>query len=448
MRRPLIVKYLFHPVGQGLFASGHLEICHPNGKSSSFSWVYDCGTTSSQKFIDAGLAHLSQTIGGPRPAIDLVIISHFDIDHISGIVKLLGIFPVRTLIIPLTPLWQRLSVLFDSTQYVEKSIIPFYLDPVAAISGINGARIEKIVLIPPSEGEGPPVQRSMDNDAPFPPGAGGDDINGDEGARIALTLPPGASEFAGDNESSGTYANTKVYKIAPGESLSCVGLFEFVPYNDACLINPRSAAFVAAASANSKALLGATSNYLRNDALRALKRQYEAEFKDSYERNAISLYIYAGPIRKGAAILSARHRRYEAGFEYKYDFPMRWCRGASHWEAVLKSAHTEHNIGANILYTGDGFLKTPDSWNRLASYLGLTRTVPLLVFQVMHHGSSANWRKTLARDVGARIAIFSSDPDHRRFKHPHDSVVDDFASCGEVAMVNKTVGFAFICAVV
>src|SRR5438034_1068539 len=74
--------YNFHPVGQGLFASG--RIYRDLDQSWFFQWVYDCGTSSSQKFVLDELAHLNAFNNG-RGRIDLATISHFDHDHISGI---------------------------------------------------------------------------------------------------------------------------------------------------------------------------------------------------------------------------------------------------------------------------------------------------------------------------------------------------------------------------
>jgi hypothetical protein len=39
------VEYLFHPVGQGLFASGRLL----SEKNEIFNWDYDCGSMSEKK---------------------------------------------------------------------------------------------------------------------------------------------------------------------------------------------------------------------------------------------------------------------------------------------------------------------------------------------------------------------------------------------------------------
>ena len=74
------VRYGFHGVGQGLFSSGSLELLS-RIPSRKFNWVYDCGTDSSQRYLDSALNDLEHdipTLGVGRPYLDLVTISHFD----------------------------------------------------------------------------------------------------------------------------------------------------------------------------------------------------------------------------------------------------------------------------------------------------------------------------------------------------------------------------------
>lgn len=44
----------------------------------------------------------------------------------------------------------------------------------------------------------------------------------------------------------------------------------------------------------------------------------------------------------------------------------------------------------------------------------------------MHHGSRNNWYEGVAQELEPIVSIFSSNPRHRRFKHPHGEVVRDF----------------------
>ena len=69
-------NFKFHPVGFGLFTSGKIE---------NFRFVYDCGTKSTQAFVENAIDSEFQA----GDVIDLLVISHFHKDHISGIKKLL-----------------------------------------------------------------------------------------------------------------------------------------------------------------------------------------------------------------------------------------------------------------------------------------------------------------------------------------------------------------------
>lgn len=68
-------EYKFHPVGQGLFATGWLG--HEPDSSPCFRWVYDCGTLSGEKLLEAAIGNLEAEavhVGKGKPIINLVTI--------------------------------------------------------------------------------------------------------------------------------------------------------------------------------------------------------------------------------------------------------------------------------------------------------------------------------------------------------------------------------------
>src|SRR3546814_11328152 len=79
--------------------------------------------------------------------LDLLVISHFDHDHISGIPHLLSTFDVKRILIPLVPLWARLLVASQlglSITQEEQSLI---LDPVGTLSALpEGNAPDEIVI--------------------------------------------------------------------------------------------------------------------------------------------------------------------------------------------------------------------------------------------------------------------------------------------------------------
>ena len=79
----------FWNVGQGLFSSGKVSL----DNNKEFIWVYDCGTSSSQKLLSSCISKMKREY--PNEYIDLLAISHFDKDHISGIKELLKNYKIK-----------------------------------------------------------------------------------------------------------------------------------------------------------------------------------------------------------------------------------------------------------------------------------------------------------------------------------------------------------------
>jgi hypothetical protein len=93
------------PVGQGLYSSGLIQTL----SGGVFSWVYDCGSSSSKLLIDEALSKdQAERVSVGVEKIDLVVLSHFDNDHISGFLRLIAASPIKRLLIPYVPFWKRL----------------------------------------------------------------------------------------------------------------------------------------------------------------------------------------------------------------------------------------------------------------------------------------------------------------------------------------------------
>jgi glyoxylase-like metal-dependent hydrolase (beta-lactamase superfamily II) len=139
MSLPNTFSYHFYPVGQGLFSAGSIR--RQDEDSSRFLWVYDCGTSSSQDLEDAGILDLKRFANG-RSRVDLLVLSHFDHDHISGVVRLLKEFEVGTLLLPYMPLAQRLVMAFEEgSGGGNDPLTGFYLNPDSRNSPIIFTRI-------------------------------------------------------------------------------------------------------------------------------------------------------------------------------------------------------------------------------------------------------------------------------------------------------------------
>lgn len=147
-------KFGFRNVGQGLFYTGMI---------GDFTFVYDCGVEngtdkendivvrSINKFRQELLCYrfcMGYSIH-KKPQLDLLIISHFDWDHISGLKELLTQFEVNTVVIPFVLPFKRLEIAsksFDKTGEHFK----FLIDPIAYFKDFN---VKNVVIISGQDNE-------------------------------------------------------------------------------------------------------------------------------------------------------------------------------------------------------------------------------------------------------------------------------------------------------
>ena len=137
------VKHNFFPVGQGLFVAGSIEFWPPPPKrrrrieidgyekppaQPPYRWVYDCGSSTAKRLVTNAIADLKNDCSDSR--IDLLTISHFHNDHISGVVDLLKAIGAKTVMLPWAPLWHRLLIGFDQGLRADDPEILFFVDPV------------------------------------------------------------------------------------------------------------------------------------------------------------------------------------------------------------------------------------------------------------------------------------------------------------------------------
>jgi hypothetical protein len=155
----------------------------------------------------------------------------------------------------------------------------------------------------------------------------------------------------------------------------------------------------------------------RETALEGLRDLYDRTFKaegskkiSAYRRNVISLFLYSGPIGRVALVDAEeripRHRLTES----RMAAPRFWGRSDRFGQ----------------MFTGDGYLKTAKQWSAFhAFFRDHDRFNRAAVFQVMHHGSQANWHAGLASGVKPVVSIFCSDP-AGHLSHPDLAVLQDF----------------------
>jgi hypothetical protein len=430
MSLPDNFDFHFYPVGQGLFSTG--SIYCDEEEVPRFLWVYDCGTTSSQRLVDSGIERLKD-YAGARPFIDLLTLSHFDQDHISGVARLLEEFKIGTLMLPYMPLAQRLVLAFEvGSGGAEDPMTAFYLNPVAFLLAQDGPGIERILFVLPSGNEGP----AYPGELPNPHELGSDDELRIPSFPIKLANRDDTDSLvqAGRQNKSGASVNF----LGPGaQIILATALWEFIPYNDDSEDEIPAEFYLCVAKERDR-LLAAASKVSRKNALKRLKKAYDDHFgSNPVERNVISLFLYAGPIYprlKTCWLAEGKSSWMDAHRWRKCSFP-----AVRLWD-LQDISEDPPRPQCSILYSGDGYLDTNLRLKNLVDYLGEARVQGTGVFQVMHHGAEANWHQGCAEAIAPRFSVFSSDPERKRWKHPHAPVLRDFWRYGAV-QVDKDSGF-------
>lgn len=429
-----LFHYNFYPVGQGLFSSGHLARDRQNDfREFVFNWVYDCGTKSSRSLLSDGMDLVERFVrsGHNSKRIELLALSHFDEDHINGVVQLLGRVKVHTLLLPYVPLHQRIELAFDLDVDPWEALFGFFIDPVQYIvTNVPEGAPDQILFVPPAGpedtvGTGEGGTTPGDND-PYQP-------------LFDARDPSEPDENALANSAS---ARTRVSFLGRRSTIRVRGFWEFVPYNDAEFA-PTNSAFIREVEDRRDELLAATEEDDRETILADLKRIYRKVYPAGTKANVISLFLYAGPIPSGRTDLwhlTGSFTMDEPGpwFPYWWDGP--WHpRFHHHWPLHMQFPHTDKRPA--ILYTGDGFLNTADRLTRLCRYLTDERVRSIGCLQVMHHGSRLNWHPGVTDRITPWLSVFPADP--KPDGHPHAEVVQAFWPFGAANVDRRNGSWSF-----
>ncbi|MBA8821850.1 hypothetical protein FHW00_004209 [Ochrobactrum sp. P6BSIII] len=275
------------PVGQGLFSTG--AIVTENGPR--FSWIYDCGTTSTDRLLSDAIAkaHRQRALLS-LSGIDLAVLSHFDKDHISGFSRLVRSSPIRVILLPyLTPL-QRLVLALQQGLSADDAELGFYVDPVGYLRGLDGGDIGEIIFVLPSDRDDGPLPPPMD---PRPDHEGP--------GKLPLRYEYGEPPEDAESELFEAQANARARYLKRGGTISIPFFWEFLPYNDASVLPKITTKFKSRASKLVQDMLNLPST--RSRTLGKLKCLYERVFRGSVERNIISLFLYSGPVDPVATLL-------------------------------------------------------------------------------------------------------------------------------------------------
>jgi beta-lactamase superfamily II metal-dependent hydrolase len=317
-----------------------------------------------------------------KTEIDMVCLSHFDGDHVSGLDLLLKKFTIDTLVIPYVPLETRLRI---ASEIVEEQVAnagytaALMLDPVTYLEqrGMS-ERISRIALI---RGRSPRDENEFGPQVPTNPEDNFRETGlTDKVQNLRLPRGHGLTDSAGYGSSSiALRKHTRLYMHDVAWNVG--DAYEFAFYNKAWPENlaPRSDSSLEQVSEEIRELIDLysviKSGTPKSGWLSALKDLYRKHFGNSYRRkNEISLCVYGRP-----AIGRSASRCNIFKDVYGDQEPIE--------EIHLELQDEEKN---GILLTGDSYLNGSDL-SALMTHLTSERWEKLCVMQVPHHGSRNNW---------------------------------------------------------
>lgn len=380
----LLSEVKYHGVGQGLFISGEIT-----SNERSFKWVYDCGSSSkSGKLI---LERKSKNLFRQRNepiVIDMLVISHFDKDHINGCELLLKKFKVNKVILPYIPLWKRILLGLEQKVGITGKYIDFYINPTTYINKISENKEIQIEYI-----DSQLFNSDEENISP---------------ANESQYIPPHENESDLFNSS-----NVKLIKNGGVFIEKNVISWEFVFYNDEAMKGHLDKAAID----DIKKLC--TEINKDKKTINKIKEKYEEKYKNKEERNMISLFMYAGPTDIERSIEEIYTHSYSSASVKNHDI------------VYLHSS----NQKSGFLFTGDGYLNTQHRFQALKKSITEKRINNILSFQIMHHGSKNNWFHGIANEICPFFSVFSSNPERSKrdrsgksksWNHPDPEVVMDF----------------------
>lgn len=436
----IVVEQFFHPVGHGTF---HTGIAQYSGEPCALSWVYDCGSKR-RSTLDSAIQSLSQTPFGAKRQIDLLVISHFDDDHVNGVESLLATWSVKWLVLPYTDLAPRLAqAAAVDDEPCSPSTVLFQLDPVQwlAVRGLS-ERVENLLFVEGGPSPDTPVEprpQGDDPDRPHRPLSKEDDDRTEqpEGKQPRYGHGTNLDELVTPLNSFGTAPRLAL--LQHSQPVQALGSdLEFMFYNsdqpdmcrtraDGVRIARRSKAPLAVVEAEILQLtqqlqVGRPGVKPQRQWRKKLRDAYDRHFgKSSQARNNISLCLMTRvsiPLCKRWCFLCELYgQRYECNCG-PYG---RVCRQCKILYLRRERGYPGCSAGTASLCLGDLTVtaSTIDSMQRHFAH----RWDALAAVQVPHHGSHHSWSKGNATRFDPYLFV-QCVPDASRH-HPHPSVESD-----------------------
>lgn len=448
-------KIIIHPVGQGFFYSFQLSV-YWRGRSDKFRFVFDCGTLNVRNGRDE-INYYHKEYLSENDELDLLVISHFDKDHVNLIGELLNNRKVKRIMAPFLDYTERMALLvkFLETSNGNDNIeddfyINLLIDPEGTLTNYVSEGGEIIFVI--SNSENPPFPSDEIDEKP--------PINSDDdNERILLDLDfKGRLEnLSPENATNANISNTggKVKQMLdsnfPTLKAGSIELIDFLFYRKKIGVDEQ--VFYKEVYKNFKSHFFSNNKQEPNpqeltDAIKSLNSA--TNIKEFYKeaKNNLNFKAYKGLdiVNSNTTALCLFHLNKEIlntitkphcgccsmvkvqkfkGMTkriktlpldfYDYNYSIRW---GLNWRKFLFP---------NVLLTSDSFLlEREDASAFFQRYENFWERIWL--FQIPHHGSAKNMNTYLLSKLRFHIVPFANYGINNAWNHPSEQLIEDLIS--------------------
>lgn len=400
------VHHQFHAVGHGTFFTG--VACAED--QDPYRWVYDCGSKRRKRIGEAIETLEAWDHWPPGVTVDLMVVSHFDDDHVNGLEDFLARYRVKWLVLPYIGFKQRLAhaASLGAGDVSAAATSGFAIDPLGYLSARGLAdRVDGVLLVEGGGGgDGVP-----DAGVPLPDPPRLDDANGIRNRPDDLV----ARAYRVDLHTAAATPRPRLHLRSHSEAVAAGAVpLEFVFYNTA-LPDGRANRSKQPIHAVAKEVAEILARYDVLDPLRRPRRGWRDQLKACYtrhfgysglERNNISLCVLARPL----ATVGMGHCAW-------FDEP------PTGGEPVQIPVADDPQA---LLMTGDLTLNG-EVITAMRSHFREWRWQQLGVAQVPHHGSRHSWASGNARMFPAPAFVQCVPTLSGKAPHPHPLVIADLS---------------------
>lgn len=404
-------NFKFHPIGQGCFYSGVIQL-----PKTEFNFVYDCGTDSKMVFLSREINNYKTRLNG-KP-LDLLLISHFDADHVNGVSQLLTGTRCTKVVIPYYSPIERLLLATQSKNVTEDYLF-FLQNPV---NYFIERGVEQIILVGgPEDEQG--FEEPINPEKLVPSG----DVNLEEiDGQITLdadfvTQEQAANFFSDLKNNDVVITNIEKVKILKKPYKLSIKFWEFVFYikkhDDSILIQKITDDINELLKKENIVI----TELFDTDYITELRKIYALYFKGDFNNTSLVTY-------HGATIIPRRPF-------YIFDDTR-----------LLFSFNDCNKLQLGTLLTGDIDVTTKRATKKIIDYYKnyLER---ICFFQVPHHGAKANWNFNVPNKLDS-FCYYIINHGLGRKHHPSLDVVDYIkTNCkkGVIQLNNEAQQFEYGC---